>query len=147
MTDRVQRLSHAVLLGVVVVLLVPLAWPWGSDSFPVSSYPMFARPRAQEVSIPTVVGVRETGERVTLSSQLIGDTRWTNLAVRLVRDTVRAGADASSLLCEQIAARVADSRSDLVALEVVTETFDSVAHLTESAPPTGVRVHARCETR
>jgi len=139
--------SRGVLLAVVAVLLVPLAWPWGVDSFPLSSYPMFARPRPQIVSIPTVVGVRETGERVTLSPELIGDTRWTNLAVRLVRDSVAAGAKASSRLCERIAARVADEREDVVALEVVTETFDSVAHLTEAAPPTAVRVHARCETR
>lgn len=135
------------LLAVVLVLLVPLAWPWGFDSFPVSSYPMFARPRAEIATVQTVVGVRETGERVTLSPELIGDTRWTNLAARLVLDAVTAGADASARLCGRVAARVAAAREDLVALEVVTETFDSVAHLTEGAPPISVRVHARCEVR
>lgn len=135
------------LLAVVLVLLVPLAWPWGSDSFPISSYPMFARPRAKVATIETVVGVRETGERVTLSPELIGATRWTNLAARLVLDAVTAGADASTRLCERVATRAADEREDLVALEVVTETFDTVAHLTQSAPPISVRVHARCEVR
>ena len=135
------------LLAVVLVLLVPLAWPWGSDSFPVSSYPMFARPRAQVATVQTVVGVRETGERVTLSPALIGDTRWTNLTARLVLDAVKAGADESARLCGRVAARVADERQDLVAVEVVTETFDSIAHLTEGAPPISVRVHARCEAR
>ena len=135
------------LLAVVLVLLVPLAWPWGADSFPVSSYPMFARPRAQVATVQTVVGVRETGERVVLSPELIGDTHWTNLAARLVLDAVMAGAEASGRLCERVAARVAAEREDVVALEVVTETFDSVAHLTEGAPPIAVRVHARCEAR
>ena len=143
---RIRLTSYACLLVVVGAVAYPCWWRYGQDSFPLSNYPMFARPRAQRVRMPTVVGITHGGERVTLSPELIGGARWINMSARLVRRTIRKGRDASAALCEAVAHRViAAQRTDLAAVEVVTEVFDSVAYMTSGAGPSKRRVHARCE--
>lgn len=143
---RIRLTSYATLFAVVGAVAYPCWWAFGQDSFPLSNYPMFARPRAQRVRMPTVVGITHKGERVTLSPQLIGGARWINMSARLVRRTIRKGRGASDALCEAVARRIiAAQQTDLAGVEVVTEAFDSIAYMTTGTGPTRRRVHARCE--
>ncbi len=142
---RPRLTSYAAAIVVLGAVVYPCWWPHGDDSFPLSNYPMFAKPRAQQVRVQTVVGVNGDGTRETLSPELIGGTRWINMAARLVRQTVRKRGSAPSELCRTVADRVSQQGPPNVeGIEVVTEVFDSVAHVTETAPPIRRRVHARC---
>lgn len=143
MEQRPQRaLIYVISLLVLGAVVYPCWWPWGVDSFPLSNYPMFALPRQSNVSVPTVVGVDAQGVRRPLTPELIGGARWPNMAARLVRDSVRRGRKATATLCRDIAARV--TTPDVVSLEVVTETFDSIAYFTDGPKPRKRSVHARC---
>ena len=114
----------------LVALALPVTWERGEDGFPRSSYPMFAEARGREASIPTVVGVHADGRRHPLDPETIGATRWPNLAARRVLDATREGT--ADELCREVATRVRDDQT--VALEVVTETFDTLDYFVFSWP-------------
>ncbi|MEM6992795.1 MAG: hypothetical protein AAF721_19930 [Myxococcota bacterium] len=141
---RTRLTSYAFAIAVVVAVAVPGHWSYGDDSFPLSNYPMFSKPRRGVVSVSTVVGIAADGTPTTLTPELIGGARWINMAARLVRETVPRGRAACEELCAAVAQRVADSKHGLPSLEVVTETFDSVAYSLGESTPMKRRVHARC---
>jgi len=145
---RALRLrSYAFAFAVLALVAWPITWKAGRDSFPLSSYPMFARARKARMQLTTVLGVREGGGTTTLSPELIADAHWVNLAARVVRDTVAKGPAATDALCRKVAARVAADRADVLELQIVTETFDVVAASADDAPPTSRKVLTTCPVR
>ena len=66
------RGRHLVTAAVVGALLLPVVFD--RDDFPLATYPMYARQRAEVVSITTAVGVRADGSEPTLGLGAIGDT-------------------------------------------------------------------------
>lgn len=140
-----RMLAYAVTLACVVAVTAPAAWPTGRDSFPRSSYPMFAQPRGSVMTLATVLGVRRDGVRVPLSPEAIAGARWVNMAARLVGDAVRGSAAARDALCESVARRVrASNDAALVRIEVVQETFDTVAYFVDTSTPRHRHTLAHC---
>jgi hypothetical protein len=123
-------------------LLGLMVWPAtvGRDSFPLSNYPMFASDRPAQASFRTVVGVDASGSPVRLSPADIGGT---DQVIQAAATVGRAIADGEAdQLCAEVADRVG---ADVVAVEVVTERYDTIAWFDGHETPAERVVHARCD--
>jgi hypothetical protein len=135
----VPRSVRLLLLGIAAVaVLSPLARAPRSDTYPLSTYPMFATNRGAEHRIPTVVEVLADGTTARLSPELIAGTDEVILTAVTVSRAVRDGhADA---LCGEVADRLGAGRR----ARVQTELHDVIDLVTDGAPPLAVEVHAEC---
>ena len=128
-------------MTLVVLLAVVSPALRDRDSFPLSTYPMYARARSDTASFSTVVGVDDRGERRSLSLPVIADTDDPLIGHARVEQAI---ADAAApALCADVAARVS---SDVDRVEVVTEQHDLVALISGDDSLLGRNVHATCET-
>ena len=133
--------TNTATIAIAAVIALPLLVDAGYDSFPLSTYPMFARDRDRVVAVSTVVA-RDGDHTVRLTSHIIGGTEEPMLAAETVAIAVRAGeADA---LCGEVAARAANAGIDGT-LEVVTEHYDTRAWFDGEHEPLERAVHASCE--
>ena len=132
----------AVILGLTIW---PVSWPTGRDSFPLSSYPMFAR---REVN-PTVhlhyaVGFDGGGGRHVIGPEYVANSEVLQARAALSRAvTNKAKTDA---LCRSIAERVAsdDDFDSVIEVRIITGRHDAVAYL--RGETTGhERIRGRCE--
>ena len=125
----------------VVVVLAAVIWPVvrGHDSFPLSTYPMYAQRRDEIVAIATAVAVEADGRTRRLSLRAIAETDDPLIAESALRRAIDTGtADA---LCREIAARAdADHR----AVELVEERHDVVARAAGRDSLLARTVHATC---
>ena len=133
--SRTAARASAIAIG--ALLAVPLLIGTRYDSYPLSTYPMFAGDRDRVASVSTVVA---EGER--LSSQVIGGTDEPMLAAESVVDAIRA--DATAALCAEVAARAASDHPGAT-LEVVTERYDTLAWFDDQRTPIERTVWATCE--
>ncbi|MXW62569.1 MAG: hypothetical protein F4Y27_00535 [Acidimicrobiaceae bacterium] len=127
------------VLPVFAALLVlsPLVRDPTSDTYPLSTYPMFATDRGNVHTIATAVERTDDGfER--LSPKLIAGTDEAVLASVTVTRAVRLGE--ADILCEEILERIGAGRR----IEVRTETLDVVELSVEGSSDSTVSVHARC---
>jgi hypothetical protein len=136
MTDRTRWL---VTVAVALAVLAPAVLPSAADGFPISTYPMFTSERGQVMALDTVVLV-DGDRRERLSPAVIGGTDEIVLAAVTVSNAIRGGPESLRRLCGEVAARV-DGPG---AIEIVTETHDTVALLQDDAEPLEVRVHQSC---
>ncbi len=131
---------------VAVVALVASPAVRQRDSYPLSTYPVYADARPAVADLPTAVGVTAGGERVRLTLTTIGASDDPLIVADRVADAVGAGR--AERLCRTIADRAAADRTaagaGLAAIEVVTETVDLVATAVDRAPPQARVVHAAC---
>jgi hypothetical protein len=127
--------------AVLALVVLPLAIGARYDSFPLSTFPMFASSRPDVATVSTVVAVDEDGTH-TLSSHVIGGTDEPMLAAETVVRAVRRGA--ADALCAEVAARAGRVASGAT-LEVVTEEYDTIAWFDGRRAPLSRAVHARCE--
>lgn len=136
---------------VVTVAVLGAVWwparPGGRDGFPLSSYPMFGYARPPTSEIDTVLGVDADGQRRPLSPELLAGVSQPKLALERVRDAIRR--ERAGALCRDVAERVRErvASERVVALEVVTDTWDTLAGLEPGAEPRTRVVHERCEVR
>lgn len=154
-------LRPAVSMAVVALVASPALRQ--RDSYPLSTYPVYADARPGVAELPTAVGVTEDGERVRLSPTVIGASDDPLIVADRVADAVAA--DRADRLCQAIAERAATDDGAifdptggdgttagdggggggaLAGVEVVTETVDLVATAADEAPPLGRTVHAAC---
>ena len=116
------------------VLLAAVAWPLVrdplDDGFPLSTYPMFAVPRATELTMDYALGETTTGTRRTLSPALAG-TGEALQAYALFESAVHGPRERLQQLCTQIAARVAvdEDYRDVSIVRIVTGHHDAVDYL------------------
>lgn len=134
-------------VSVAVVALVASPAIGQRDSYPLSTYPVYADARPAVADLPTAVGVTAAGERVRLSPTVIGASDDPLIVADRVGDAVAGGR--AERLCRAIAGRaVADGaiaeRAELTGVEVVTEEVDLVATAADGAPPRARTVHAAC---
>lgn len=134
-----------VLLGLT---LSPLARPPSYDSFPFSSYPMFAHGRKDAVTQShRAVGLLADGSRVALPPRALGSDEVLQADATL-RHAIRRGRPAVSKLCLAIAARVAGDAA-LAAVEtvaLVSERHDAIAYFAgDTAPLAPPKRHGRCK--
>ena len=123
----------------VAALLSPLVT--GRDSFPLSTYPMYATARSDTADLVTAVGVTSDGEVRRLGLSAIGNSDDPLIVESLLRQAIANGT--SQQLCESIALR---SPTEAAAIEVVTERH-VLADIAQDphAPPLDRTVHARCD--
>ncbi|WP_434417611.1 hypothetical protein [Nannocystis pusilla] len=138
------------LVGLVLLglSLSPMLRPLGYDSFPFSSFPMFAHGRKDAVTtVHRAVAVLPDGTTLSLPPRALGSDEVLQADVTL-RHAIRRGKKASAALCKAVARRVAadPAHADAVAVELLTERHDALAYFagdpTPLAPP---KRQARCE--
>jgi hypothetical protein len=137
------------LWGIAVTIAAALAvvWPTLSDardSFPLSTFPMFAAERGFP-ELDTLRGVTAEGERVSLPPKLLGTTEVMQ-ARAIVARAAAGGKKAARQLCSSVAQRLASS-PDFVhvqQLELSTDRYDAIRYFTESTAPIRSRIRARC---
>lgn len=136
-----HRWSIATVL-VVAVLAAPVVLD--RDSFPLSTYPMYAPSRPGAVDLPTAVGVDAAGATHRLSLGLIGASDDPLIVSGALREAIARGE--APRRCREIASRVArsDLARPLVAVEVVVERVDVVAHVRDEDALLDRSVEARC---
>jgi hypothetical protein len=130
-------------LAAIVVLLVaaPVARSPGDDSFPLSTYPMFSLARPQQTTVSSAAGYDAAGGRITLSPTVVGGTREVIQAAGTVAQAIGSGS--SEELCREVLDKAG---TRVVAVEIVTETFDVIAYFDGDEDPVQRTVHARCES-
>lgn len=143
-----RLVAYSVSVALLTMVLVPVTWERPRDSFPLSSYPMFAGARERVSRVATVVGITSEGERVILDPWLIGASDEVILASATVWRAVADRGDSSNRLCREVADRLA-SRPGRVSpkpqrLEVAVERFDTVTYFRGDTAPLTRDVVARC---
>jgi len=136
-----------VSIGLVGAVLEPLVRSPYADSFPLSTFPMFATPVPGTFVMSYAQGVTADGRRRALSPAHL-DTGEVLQASSRIERAVDAGPRERTALCRAIAARVAGDAAlrDVVALELVTGTYDTVETLAHGAVGHEV-TRARCDAR
>jgi hypothetical protein len=113
------------------------------DSYPLSTYPMYSRARASEVSFVIATGLDDTGQQLRLSLGLIGASDDPLVVAGELRAAVADGR--AEQRCERIAERVRqDGDGRVVTIQVVTERHDVVERVAERESLLDRKVHARC---
>ena len=124
----------------LIAVLSPLIT--SRDSFPLSTYPMYAGVGPRLDHFLTVVGVDTAGTAHTLSLATIARTDDPLIAESLLDQAVRGGrADA---LCAEVAGRLG---ADAASVEVVDELHDVVAQAQGKASLRQRAVVASCPIR
>lgn len=134
-----RAVRSTAVVGVLAALVAPVVAD--RDSFPLSTYPMYARNRSTEVSFVTAQGVRNDDDLVPLSLGTIGDSDDPLVVAGELRAAIRR--DEADERCREIAARVDDDNIEHV--EVVTERHDTVVRLEGGESLIRRSVHAQCE--
>jgi hypothetical protein len=109
------------------------------DSFPLSTYPVYASVRPRTATLDTAFGVDGDGRERRLSMAVIAATDDPLIAASRVSDAVRSGT--SGVLCRLIASRAPDG---LIEIVVVGETHDVVDSARGDDSLVSRTVHARC---
>ncbi len=142
---RTHVIGATVGIGVVLAVLSPVLVS-GPDSFPISSFPMFAHVRASPMgTITHALAVSADGRRRPIPPELVANSSSLQALVTL-QATVARGPAALATLCAGIAerarldARFAGSR-DVV---IETATYDAVAYFDGDVEPTTREEHVRC---
>jgi hypothetical protein len=133
-SERAQRaLAYALGLGVPCLVVSPLL-TGAADSFPVSTYPMFAQPRGQP-TLHTMVALGPSGEQ-RLSPPLIGTKEVLQSKV-LIQRSVAGGEGSMAELCSSAAARVAQAPGYEAAhsVAIVARRYDPVSYFVSGPTP------------
>lgn len=137
-------LAYLVGLGLPLAVLSPI-WSGAPDSFPLSTYPMFARPRGQP-TLHTLVGLSADGSERRMPPELVGSKEVLQAKV-LIQRSVAEGPGAMSQLCEATALRAADASEfrDLWALAIVARRYDPVDYFVKGPVPLEEETLLRCD--
>lgn len=130
-----QRLiAYVVGLGATGAVLSPLA-TGAPDSFPISTYPMFARSPGQP-TLHAIVATAHDGTQRALSPELVGSTEVLQAKV-LIQRSVQRGPEGMAELCQATAARVAAAGTNggLRFVDIVRRRYDPIAYFVSSAAP------------
>jgi hypothetical protein len=125
----------------VAAALVALVLPFvrHHDSFPLSTYPMYAGARSGVETLPAVLGTDRDGRVERLSTTTIARSDDPLITTSLLRQAIRSGR--AEALCGEIAGR---APSGVVTIEVVEERLDLVASAAGDDEVLDRTVHARC---
>lgn len=133
-------------LGAVVAAAAPAFRDATADSYPLSTYPMFARP----IDKPQILFFESVDERRRIravSPHLVANDEVMQSAKR-IRRASREGPEALDRLCRKVAKSVEKQRRPkLVELRIVEARFDPVAYFVHDAAPEERRVLTTCKVR
>lgn len=127
-------------LAATVAVIVVVASPAlrDRDSFPLSTYPVYADVRPSTAVFATAVGVRLDGSERRLPMATLASTDDPLIAQQRLADGVANGAEG---LCARIAAR---SPADVFEVIVVSERHDIVKAAAGEPSQLDRTIHARC---
>lgn len=145
-----RPLAYGYGLALTVLVAAPGFGDPNWDSYPLSTYPMFARPRSRPL-LHYAEGITRSGARERLAPHFVANDEVMQ-ATASVRRAINAGPDASSALCRQIAERVAAAgRNDsdaaegaIIEVRLVSARFDPVRYFSHGPEPEERTVHERC---
>ncbi len=112
-----------VLAGLVAS---PLFGAFPGDSFPVSTYPMFASARSSEVLMPHAIAYTADGEERRVRPHDVANDEVIQ-AFSTIRQAIRQGQEAVDQLCQHIAQNVA-RHDDVVTVQIVTSHYDALEY-------------------
>jgi hypothetical protein len=134
--------AYAVSSTFTILILLPLIWRRGDDSYPLSHYPMFAVGRTQPVlAVDHVLGVAADGTRSPVPPSVTANGITMQAAQSIARAIARGEAES---FCRHTARRAKKAGLAVVALEVATSHYHVVRYFTTGTTPLERRVHARC---
>jgi hypothetical protein len=141
---RDKALALASWLLVTIALLWPAFGPLSRDSFPLSTYPMFAAHRGQP-ALNKLVGVDASGAERAIPPRLLGSSEV--LQAKALIDAAARNKQKRARLCEAVAERVLhDSNFDAVSeLLLLRLRYDPVAYFERGPTPVERRVLGRCQ--
>jgi hypothetical protein len=136
--------AYAFGLSVCGLVAAPAFSRPTSDSYPLSTYPMFAYKR-EKTRLFHMDGLDGKGARSRLAPRLVANDEAMQ-AAQTVRLAVSAGPERMALLCERVAKRVLlDARyASVVRVRVVEGLFDSLSYFTGRSEPEQLIVHYEC---
>jgi hypothetical protein len=141
---RLERaLGYCAGLGALVAVLSPLMTA-SADSFPISTYPMFAESRGL-LTLEAVVGVSKAGGERRLPPAVVASAEVLQTKV-MIAETVARGPAAMAELCAAVAQRVAARAgdADLAFVDIVRRTYDPVAYFASAPTPISAERLHRC---
>ena len=140
MLDHAQpRIRRAVAAAFVLGVVSPAIR--NTDSFPLSTYPVYAAVRARHAVIDTAVGQSADGDQRRLTMNVIAGTDDPLIAEQRVQSAIDSGR--ADQLCARIAAEV--DGDDVAVILVVRELHDVVKAAAGEASLQSRSVEARCE--
>ncbi|HLV68706.1 MAG TPA: hypothetical protein VKY73_22970 [Polyangiaceae bacterium] len=136
--------AYGIGMGLVALVALPAFDHPTEDSYPLSTYPMFARPRPRP-RLFFAEGLDAEGTRHRLPPRLVA-TEEVMQAAATVRRAVQGGPAAMGRLCASIADRAAQSaeHASLIEIALVDARFDPVAYFTRGPEPVERRVVHQC---
>ena len=139
-------LAYTFGLGLAAAVASP-ALRDSKDSYPLSTYPMFAAKR-DNPRLYVAEAVSVDGSRARLAPDFLGTDEVMQAAV-VVRRAVRASEQRTQQLCEDIAERVRQSQRLASArfIELTSAEYDPVAYFVSRAQPEHPALHFRCPVR
>ncbi|MGD8863872.1 MAG: hypothetical protein PVI30_27910 [Myxococcales bacterium] len=143
--------AYAVSVLILGATVYPAFEDPGDDSFPLSTYPMFSRPKPRTVAVSSAVALGEGGFEQAVPPSYVANAEAMQ-ALQTIKKSLRAGRRAAQRLCRAIAARI-DAGGDpdfaqATEVALVTERIDSIAFLAGESDAGGERrVHVRCPIR
>ena len=138
--DRAR--AYLVSIAFAAAVALPILGSTKSDSFPLSTYPMFSGRQSPEADIPHAVAITEDGERRVLPPDAILNDEVIQ-AFETLLQAIADGPEATQALCERIAARA--GRPHDVAVEIVTDRYHAIHYFDGGEEPLRSTVHASCE--
>jgi hypothetical protein len=149
--EPVQDRGHArwpgyvVGLGVVIAAALPAFHSAQRDSFPLSTYPMFAR-KIDKPELSFIERLDDRRRAHRLDPELVASDEVMQ-SYRTIKRAVRQGPEASEALCRSIARRLAKQEQGKreVRLRIVRARFDPVAYFVSDAEPEEREVIASCK--
>ncbi len=148
--DRsLKRWGYLVTFATALAVAAPMLIPDAEDSFPLSTYPMFARKRGSP-RIYQVVGVTEERKEHKLGPKLLG-TREVLQAKVLISRASKRGRESRRKLCERVAKNVVAQSNEDTWLKDITEVriqrvrFHPIEYFTKTTEPISRQRLFRCK--
>ena len=141
-----MRRAYAFTVSVVFVIavLLPVFGDTRSDSFPLSTYPMFSGLSDSTTSIDHVVAVAEDESRTPLPPESVANEEVLQAMV-IISGAIHQGPEATEALCRKAALWVYEARwENIETVEVLTDSFDSLDYFDGDKTPISSVLHARC---
>jgi len=145
MVHRERVRGYGVSFALLVAVMAPAFGDPAADSFPLSTYPMFARPKAK-TTIAFADGIDDHEHATRLGPELVANGEVMQASHTLHR-AIRGGQDRLAQVCARIADGVAsDSRlAPVVRIRLAEGQFDSVGYFLGAREPETRTIHLECD--
>jgi len=143
--DRERAWAYRVSFALLVAVMVPAFGDPAADSYPLSTYPMFARPKAKTY-IAFAEGIDDQEHATRLGPALVANGEVMQASHTLHR-AIRGGPERLAQVCARIADGVAaDARhASVVRIRLAEGQFDSVGYFLGAREPETRTIHHHCD--